>query len=313
MFCKSGDQFDLELSDWSSSLSSSILDQIASTFSSHSKDDIALFDIETLHAILSKDSLKITSNDWLLQMIIDLGSNYSSLLGELHFEFLSSSGLLIFVERYGYCDLTEEIWSHVTIRLRCDIDESMQRQRFISEHNLASSCCFDSQIIHDIPSIFKEFQSKFIRLLYRGSRDGFGSSDFHKKCDGIGNTLTLIESSKHHIFGGYTPCVWDSTSGDVYDQSCQSFLYTLRNPHNLAARKFALVAGNRAILCTKTDGPSFGTGTDIRILDGCNSRSDNYLCFGGSYRNDTGLNGQTVFDGGFYYTVHEIEVFAIGN
>jgi hypothetical protein len=83
MFCKSGDQFGFELPYWSWSLSSSILDQIASIFSSHSKDDISLFDIETLHDILSKDSLKITSEDWLLQMIIDLGSHYSSLFGEL--------------------------------------------------------------------------------------------------------------------------------------------------------------------------------------------------------------------------------------
>jgi hypothetical protein len=162
--------------------------------------------------------------------------------------------------------LTEEIWSHLTVRLPCDIDESLKRGRFISEHNLESSRRFDSQIIYDISSIFQEFQSKSIRLLDRGSREGFGSSDFHKKCDGIGNTLTLRESSKHHIFGGYTPCVWDSTSGNVYDQSCQSFVYTLKNPHNRAARKFAVVAGNRAIYCAKTDGPSFDV--DICIRDG---------------------------------------------
>jgi hypothetical protein len=127
MFCKSGDIFNFDLSDWSSPLLSSILDQIAGNFSSYSKDDISLFDIETLHDILSMDSLKITTEDWLLQMIIDLGSDYSSLLRELHFEFLSSSGLLRFVERYGHCDWTKEIWSHLTIRLCCGINESLKR------------------------------------------------------------------------------------------------------------------------------------------------------------------------------------------
>jgi len=31
-------------------------------------------------------------------------------------------------------------------------------------------------------------------LLYRGSRDGFGASDFHEKCDGHSNTLTLVKA-----------------------------------------------------------------------------------------------------------------------
>ena len=30
-------------------------------------------------------------------------------------------------------------------------------------------------------------------LLYRGTRDGFGSDDFHSKCDGHSNTLTLLK------------------------------------------------------------------------------------------------------------------------
>jgi hypothetical protein len=31
-------------------------------------------------------------------------------------------------------------------------------------------------------------------LLYRGTRDGFGSDDFHSKCDGHSNTLTLLKA-----------------------------------------------------------------------------------------------------------------------
>jgi hypothetical protein len=29
-------------------------------------------------------------------------------------------------------------------------------------------------------------------LLYRGTRDGFGAGDFHSRCDGHSNTLTII-------------------------------------------------------------------------------------------------------------------------
>jgi hypothetical protein len=42
-------------------------------------------------------------------------------------------------------------------------------------------------------------------LLYRGSRDGFGAVDFHSKCDGHSNTLTIIKAAESsYIFGGYT-------------------------------------------------------------------------------------------------------------
>ena len=31
-------------------------------------------------------------------------------------------------------------------------------------------------------------------LLYRGTRDGFDSNDFHSKCDGHSNTLTILKA-----------------------------------------------------------------------------------------------------------------------
>ena len=50
------------------------------------------------------------------------------------------------------------------------------------------------------------------RLLYRGSRDGWLSSNFHKHCDEKGPTVTLIKAvvnTKEYIFGGYTDQSWD--------------------------------------------------------------------------------------------------------
>ena len=49
-----------------------------------------------------------------------------------------------------------------------------------------------------------------LKLLYRGSRDGFKSQDFRDRCGNIGLTLTIIESKeKNEIFGGYTEDKWD--------------------------------------------------------------------------------------------------------
>jgi hypothetical protein len=42
-------------------------------------------------------------------------------------------------------------------------------------------------------------------LLYRATRDGFDSGDFHAKCDGHSNTLTILKAKQSsYIFGGYT-------------------------------------------------------------------------------------------------------------
>jgi hypothetical protein len=51
-------------------------------------------------------------------------------------------------------------------------------------------------------------------LLYRGTRDGFGSKDFHSKCDNHSKTLTLLKAKgSEFIFGAFTAVNWDSSSG----------------------------------------------------------------------------------------------------
>jgi hypothetical protein len=45
-----------------------------------------------------------------------------------------------------------------------------------------------------------------------------------------------------NIFGGFTPVKWDSYTGHKADPSLKSFLFTLKNPHNFPARRFALKA-----------------------------------------------------------------------
>ena len=46
-------------------------------------------------------------------------------------------------------------------------------------------------------------------LLYRASRDGWASSNFHSCCDYKGPTVTVIKSG-NNIFGGYTEQSWQS-------------------------------------------------------------------------------------------------------
>jgi hypothetical protein len=161
---------------------------------------------------------------------------------------------------------------------------------------LRSPSGWTSVIVSGFPEIFAEFKEKSFTLLWRGSRDGFDPSDFHSRCDGHANTLTVILDTDGNIFGGFTPVEWESrvvdyrSDGAKADASLASFIFTLKNPHNIRARRFALKAERKdeAICCVSDWGPSFGS--DMHVFDNCNNtESSTYL--GNTYTNDTGLDG----------------------
>ncbi|CAM9577400.1 unnamed protein product, partial [Discosporangium mesarthrocarpum] len=60
-----------------------------------------------------------------------------------------------------------------------------------------------------------------LKLLYRGTRDGFTSEDFHRKCDHAAPTLTLVRCGEA-IVGGYSDQPWSGPDG--YQPSSNAFL-----------------------------------------------------------------------------------------
>jgi hypothetical protein len=102
----------------------------------------------------------------------------------------------------------------------------------------------DSPIVSDLPPLFEEFRGKHFNLLWRGSRDGFTAQEFHRRCDGRANPLTVIADTDGNVCGGFTPVKWESDYDGKCkgDNSLRSFLFTLRNPHCVAPQKFALKA-----------------------------------------------------------------------
>jgi hypothetical protein len=125
------------------------------------------------------------------------------------------------------------------------------------------------------------------------------------------NTITLIETTKGYVFGGFTKIAWDSSNSFKRDDNRESFLFTIRNPHNLSSRKFALSNPSYAIYCGSSHGPCFGSTSDIDVLDSSNANTTSNSNLGSYYVNDTGINGQQVFTGEYNFTVKEIEVFTI--
>jgi hypothetical protein len=69
------------------------------------------------------------------------------------------------------------------------------------------------------------------------------------------------------------------------------------------------MSGKNAIYCDSGYGPCFSSNYDIAVFDNCNTATNNFTNLGGSYVNDTGIDGNLVFTGEYHFTVKEIDVF----
>ena len=76
-------------------------------------------------------------------------------------------------------------------------------------YSLTTKNAIDSNILLNsnnkneyLKKIYEWSGAKSLELLYRGSRDGMFSKNFHEKCDDKGATITLFRNDKGNIFGG---------------------------------------------------------------------------------------------------------------
>ena len=97
-------------------------------------------------------------------------------------------------------------------------------------------------------------------LLYRGTRDGFGAKDFHTKCDGHPNTLTILKAKQSSfIFGGFTSVSWESSTDGKWKSDQNAFIFSLINKGNKSLKiKIDPKRHQSAIACYSLIGPSFG-------------------------------------------------------
>ena len=65
----------------------------------------------------------------------------------------------------------------------------------------------------------------YFSLLYKKSRDGSSTKDFHKHCDNKGETLILIETTEGRKFGGVAYDSWD-TNGN-WRKNAKDFVFSL--------------------------------------------------------------------------------------
>jgi hypothetical protein len=119
-------------------------------------------------------------------------------------------------------------------------------------------------------------------LLYRATRDGFGAKDFHSKCDGNANTLTIFKAKdSKFIFGGFTSVEWESSNRWKSDPN--AFILSLTNKENKPVKM--KIDPNRhqyTIRCDPGNGPTFGQ--DFYINNNFNTTMVYFSQLGDSYK-----------------------------
>ena len=141
-----------------------------------------------------------------------------------------------------------------------------------------------------------------LNLLYRATRDGDESKQFHSKCDNFKNTLVVIKTKKGLRFGGFTSETWNGNGIDKKDKNAFCFSIDKKKIYNSIQDKNAIFA------C-----PDFGPAFENCIFEIkdkcfefgglCSDESQNY------FDNHESIceinNGEEQFD------VEDIEVFLV--
>jgi hypothetical protein len=177
---------------------------------------------------------------------------------------------------------------------------------------LVSSDPFASEILRpyqviDLIELCEFNSSDKWTLLYRGSRDGFGASDFHSKCDAHNNTLTILKANgSSFIFGGFTSTNWDGSGQFKSDPN--AFVFSLTNNKENQPCKMRQINKTCSIYCHSDIGPIFGS-NDIHIGNSANTTASSFSNLGKTYHHPQPSQGNSYLAGAYFFQLSEIEVY----
>ncbi|KAF2075158.1 hypothetical protein CYY_003548 [Polysphondylium violaceum] len=133
---------------------------------------------------------------------------------------------------------------------------------------------FGSQIIDlnsfaTISNWIDNTKSTQFELLYRASEHSFSISSFHEICDNKGPTITIIETTKGDIFGGYNSTSWNGANGTrgYFGGNDKCFIFTLVNKNNIKPTMYKNNSNQRYVYNHNICGPSFGDDISIYQQD----------------------------------------------
>jgi hypothetical protein len=122
----------------------------------------------------------------------------------------------------------------------------------------------------------------------------------------------MILTTKGFLFG-FSSLAWDSSNQWKVDNARKTFIFSIRNPDNIAGKKFPLTNSTDAIYCGSSWVPTFGGGNDLYTADSCNNSTNNSTNIGGSYAKDTGIARHQFFTGEYKFRVKEIKAFQVND
>jgi len=193
-----------------------------------------------------------------------------------------------------------------------------QLKLFLQQDRADSNIIEDKETEDQFHSWLKEEDSDGkLKLLYRGSRDGFDAASFHGKCDGLGPTLTIIETTDGYFLGGYSGVSWYSSikhgewisGGGHYRTSNKAFLFVAGRDTSPQKMKIYEHEKRHAVYHNKDYGPSFGGNHDLWVHESIVSFR---FCPGQSY-DSSNVTGPLAENQGTYrqFQIKEIEVFSV--
>ena len=142
---------------------------------------------------------------------------------------------------------------------------------------------------------------KKFKLLFRASNDGFSASNFHSKCDGKSNTVTLVETLNGKRFGGFANNAWDQSSS--YKTGSKGFIFSLDDKSIYYNKN-----SSYEIYCNSSYGPTFGGGHDFYICNNCNTSNSSYNNSDYSYNT---IGKKNAMAGTYNFLVKDYEVYQL--
>ena len=146
---------------------------------------------------------------------------------------------------------------------------------------------------------------KRIKKIYQATVNGGDPSYFHKLCDNIPNTLTIIKSENNRRFGGFTTMAWESKSNSEYKKDRNAFIFSLDNKKIYPSKDIHHSTQNY-----KKYGPCFGIGPDIGI-EGNPLKDNKLLIFESSYNYNEDKNCLENIEKNNRFKALDYEIFEI--
>jgi hypothetical protein len=141
-----------------------------------------------------------------------------------------------------------------------------------------------------------------IKLIYKGTLDGFSAQKFHSLCNNKGPTITAI-SANGFISGGYTSESWANQNNWINVAAGDAFLFTTAGGN--VNKYYNTRYPQYTMYDHQSYGPTFGGGHDLHISDNANANRNSY-----SNPYTYTIPSNTTLFGSNNFKVNEIEVYS---